>query len=140
VGRAQGAAALTIREQHPNAALRLGVAVRLETTESDSYGTGKYEKCADCMAHCGYEGTAVDDTMLRPWKALKVALFGIRTEGSMAPTSRSIRPAPPNTCSRSRCRNRSSAVACECRAVRSRGGEAAGEAYGAVASASGRLL
>jgi hopanoid biosynthesis associated radical SAM protein HpnH len=57
----------------------------METTEWDSYGTGKYEKCADCMVHCGYEGTAVDDTVLRPWKALKVALFGIRTEGPLAP-------------------------------------------------------
>ena len=57
----------------------------METTEWDSYGTGKYEKCADCMVHCGYEGTAVDDTFARPWKALKVALFGIKTEGPMAP-------------------------------------------------------
>ena len=57
----------------------------METTEWDSYGTGKYEKCADCMVHCGYEGTAVDDTFARPWKALKVAMFGIKTEGPMAP-------------------------------------------------------
>ena len=57
----------------------------METTEWDSYGTGKYEKCADCMVHCGYEGTAVDDTFARPWKALKVALFGIQTDGEMAP-------------------------------------------------------
>ncbi len=27
----------------------------METTDWDSYGTGKYEKCANCMAHCGYE-------------------------------------------------------------------------------------
>jgi len=27
----------------------------METTDWDTYGTGKYEKCADCMAHCGYE-------------------------------------------------------------------------------------
>jgi hopanoid biosynthesis associated radical SAM protein HpnH len=57
----------------------------METTAWDSYGTGKYEKCADCMVHCGYEGTAVDDTFSRPWKALKVALRGIRTDGPMAP-------------------------------------------------------
>jgi hopanoid biosynthesis associated radical SAM protein HpnH len=57
----------------------------METTEWDSYGTGRYEKCADCMVHCGYEGTAVDDTFSRPWKALKVALFGVQTEGPMAP-------------------------------------------------------
>ena len=38
----------------------------METTDWDSYGTGKYEKCADCMVHCGYEGTAVADTVARP--------------------------------------------------------------------------
>ncbi len=57
----------------------------MEATAWESYGTGRYEKCADCMVHCGYEGTAVDDTFARPWKALKVALFGIRTDGPMAP-------------------------------------------------------
>jgi hopanoid biosynthesis associated radical SAM protein HpnH len=57
----------------------------METTAWDSYGTGRYEKCADCMVHCGYEGTAVDDTFSRPWKAVKVALFGVRTDGEMAP-------------------------------------------------------
>jgi hopanoid biosynthesis associated radical SAM protein HpnH len=56
----------------------------METTDWDSYGTGKYEKCADCMVHCGYEGTAVEDTVRRPWRAAKVALAGIRTEGEMA--------------------------------------------------------
>ena len=30
----------------------------METTDWDSYGTGRYEKCANCMAHCGYEPTA----------------------------------------------------------------------------------
>ncbi|MGH6931997.1 MAG: adenosyl-hopene transferase HpnH [Dongiaceae bacterium] len=56
----------------------------MDETEWERYGTGKYEKCADCMVHCGYEGTAVADTVARPWKALKVAMFGIRTEGPMA--------------------------------------------------------
>ncbi len=31
-------------------------------TAWDNYGTGRNEKCADCMVHCGYEATAVDDT------------------------------------------------------------------------------
>jgi hopanoid biosynthesis associated radical SAM protein HpnH len=57
----------------------------MDSTEWETYGTGKYEKCADCMVHCGYEGTAVDDTFARPWKALKVALRGIKTDGPMAP-------------------------------------------------------
>lgn len=54
-------------------------------TDWDSYGTGNYEKCADCMVHCGYEATAVTDTISNPLKAAVVALRGIRTEGPMAP-------------------------------------------------------
>ncbi|MFQ5774443.1 MAG: adenosyl-hopene transferase HpnH [Kiloniellaceae bacterium] len=54
-------------------------------TEWDRYGTGNYEKCANCMVHCGYEATAVNDTVKHPLKALKVALGGIKTEGPMAP-------------------------------------------------------
>ena len=57
----------------------------METTDWDSYGTGKYEKCADCMAHCGYEATAANAAMARPLEALRVALSGPRTEGPMAP-------------------------------------------------------
>ena len=57
----------------------------METTAWDQYGTGNYEKCADCMVHCGYEGTAVNDTLRRPWKALMVKLRGHRTDGPMAP-------------------------------------------------------
>lgn len=34
----------------------------LESTQWDSYGTGRNEKCADCMVHCGYEPSAVSDT------------------------------------------------------------------------------
>jgi hopanoid biosynthesis associated radical SAM protein HpnH len=56
----------------------------MDTTEWDSYGTGKYEKCANCMVHCGYEPTAVVDTVARPWKALQVMLKGVKTEGAMA--------------------------------------------------------
>ncbi len=54
-------------------------------TDWDSYGTGAYEKCADCMMHCGYEPTAVEDTLSHPLKAARVALMGPRTEGPMAP-------------------------------------------------------
>jgi hopanoid biosynthesis associated radical SAM protein HpnH len=56
----------------------------METTDWDSYGTGAYEKCANCMAHCGYEPTAVDATFAHPLAALKVAMLGVRTEGPMA--------------------------------------------------------
>jgi hopanoid biosynthesis associated radical SAM protein HpnH len=57
----------------------------METTNWDRYGTGNYEKCADCMVHCGYEGTAITDTFRHPLRALKVMLRGPRTTGPMAP-------------------------------------------------------
>ena len=57
----------------------------IEETEWDKYGTGKNPKCANCMVHSGYEATAVDDTFRSPLKALRVSLFGPRTEGPMAP-------------------------------------------------------
>jgi hopanoid biosynthesis associated radical SAM protein HpnH len=57
----------------------------MDTTEWDSYGTGKYEKCADCMAHCGYEPTAADAAVTNPLGMLKLAIMGIRTKGPMAP-------------------------------------------------------
>jgi hopanoid biosynthesis associated radical SAM protein HpnH len=57
----------------------------MEETDWDRYGTGNYEKCADCMVHSGYEATAVTETIRRPWKAAAQAIRGIRTEGPMAP-------------------------------------------------------
>ena len=57
----------------------------METTDWDSYGTGNYEKCADCMVHSGYEATAVTDAVRHPLKALAVSVRGVRTEGPMAP-------------------------------------------------------
>ncbi|MGC2181344.1 MAG: adenosyl-hopene transferase HpnH, partial [Bradyrhizobium sp.] len=57
----------------------------MDTTDWDTYGTGKYEKCADCMAHCGYEPTAANAAFSNPLKALAVTLRGVRTTGPMAP-------------------------------------------------------
>ena len=57
----------------------------MEETDWDAYGTGNYEKCADCMVHSGYEATAVMDSVKHPMKAAAVALRGFRTEGEMAP-------------------------------------------------------
>ena len=57
----------------------------METTDWDSYGTGRYEKCANCMAHCGYEATAVTAMLKNPLQAIKVALKGPATTGPMAP-------------------------------------------------------
>jgi hopanoid biosynthesis associated radical SAM protein HpnH len=57
----------------------------MDTTDWDAYGTGNYEKCADCMVHSGFEATAVNDTVAHPLKAMKVAFSGVRTTGPMAP-------------------------------------------------------
>jgi hopanoid biosynthesis associated radical SAM protein HpnH len=35
----------------------------METTDWDRYGTGRHPKCADCLVHCGYEPSAVEDSM-----------------------------------------------------------------------------
>jgi len=57
----------------------------MDDTEWEKYGTGNYEKCADCMVHCGYEPTAVMDTVKHPLRALRIFLKGIETEKPMAP-------------------------------------------------------
>ena len=54
-------------------------------TEWDDYGVGNYEKCADCMVHSGFEGTAVKDTVMHPLKAMMVSLKGVKVDGEMAP-------------------------------------------------------
>ena len=56
----------------------------MEGTDWDNYGTGNYEKCADCMVHSGFEATAVVDAVKRPWKMAALALRGIKTDGPMA--------------------------------------------------------
>jgi len=56
----------------------------MEETDWDAYGTGNYEKCADCMVHSGYEATAVMDAVKNPLKAAAVAFREIRTDGKMA--------------------------------------------------------
>ncbi len=57
----------------------------MEETDWEAYGSGNYEKCADCMVHSGYEPTAIADSVAHPLEALKVALKGPDTEGEMAP-------------------------------------------------------
>ncbi len=56
----------------------------VETTDWEKYGTGKYEKCANCMVHCGYEPTAANDAFNNPLKMLWSSLRGPKTEGAMA--------------------------------------------------------
>jgi hopanoid biosynthesis associated radical SAM protein HpnH len=57
----------------------------METTDWDKYGTGRYEKCANCMAHCGYEPTAAHAAAKNPLSVLALFFKGIRTDGPMAP-------------------------------------------------------
>ncbi len=56
----------------------------MASTPWDEYGTGNNPKCEGCMAHCGYEATAVSDTLAHPLKALMSAIQGPKTEGDMA--------------------------------------------------------
>jgi hopanoid biosynthesis associated radical SAM protein HpnH len=46
----------------------------LETTDWDSYGRGKDPRCANCMAHCGYEPTAVLATMSSLKESIRAAV------------------------------------------------------------------
>lgn len=48
----------------------------MEDTGWSRYGTGRHEKCANCMAHCGYEPTAVADALAHPLKLLRVLSAG----------------------------------------------------------------
>ncbi len=57
----------------------------MEDTEWEKYGVGNYEKCANCMVHCGFEGTAVTDSVKKPWKLIPLQMRGVKTEGPMAP-------------------------------------------------------
>jgi hopanoid biosynthesis associated radical SAM protein HpnH len=50
----------------------------------DQWGVGRNPKCGNCMMHCGFEPTAVNDAFSNPLKAAWVALRGPRTSGPMA--------------------------------------------------------
>ncbi len=57
----------------------------LDTTPWEKYGNSTNPKCASCMAHCGYEATAVEDMLKNPLKALLVSVRGPKTDGDMVP-------------------------------------------------------
>jgi hopanoid biosynthesis associated radical SAM protein HpnH len=46
----------------------------VDTTDWDSYGRGKDPRCANCMAHCGYEPSAVIATMGSLRESLRAAV------------------------------------------------------------------
>ena len=50
----------------------------LETTDWDSYGRGRDPRCANCMAHCGYEPTAVAATSASLKELLRAAADTVR--------------------------------------------------------------
>ena len=54
----------------------------IEDTKWENYGTGRHEKCADCMVHCGYEASAVHDTF-SSWNG-----FGRTVKATLLPTAR----------------------------------------------------
>jgi len=55
----------------------------IEDTEWDRYGYGRDARCTNCMAHCGYEATAVRETIASPLEGLRAA---ISTMGAREPS------------------------------------------------------
>ncbi len=77
----------------------------MEETPWHKYGSSKNPKCANCMAHCGFEATAAADSISNPLKAFWAGIMGPRTQGPMAPEpvpewvnqrSRRADPGPPD--------------------------------------------
>ncbi len=56
----------------------------LEDTDWDNYGVGRNPKCANCMAHCGFEGTAASDAFAHPLKELWTGMRGPKLTGPFA--------------------------------------------------------
>jgi hopanoid biosynthesis associated radical SAM protein HpnH len=54
----------------------------LETTDWDAYGRGRNEKCAQCMAHCGYEPTAIVATSASLRESLRATREVVRGQFS----------------------------------------------------------
>jgi hopanoid biosynthesis associated radical SAM protein HpnH len=50
----------------------------VETTDWDMYGRGRNPRCSNCMAHCGYEPTAVMATMKSPRESLRATADVLR--------------------------------------------------------------
>jgi len=50
----------------------------METTDWDKYGAGRHVKCENCMMHCGYEPSAVNDSMASPRNMLRSLTSALR--------------------------------------------------------------
>jgi hypothetical protein len=46
----------------------------LDETDWSKYGRGKHESCENCMAHCGYEPTAVIRTTASFKESIRAAM------------------------------------------------------------------
>jgi hypothetical protein len=62
-----------VRRQARLTASRLPVSLG-RTTDWDAYGRGRDPRCENCMAHCGYEPTAVLETTRSLRQALRAML------------------------------------------------------------------
>ncbi|WP_320005814.1 adenosyl-hopene transferase HpnH [Maridesulfovibrio sp.] len=49
----------------------------MEHTDWDKFGVGNDPRCANCMVHCGFEPTAVADSVRHPIKGALLALKGV---------------------------------------------------------------
>jgi hypothetical protein len=71
----------------------------IETTDWDSYGRGKDPRCANCMAHCGYEPSAVLATMSSLRETIRAARGNLSAcpplAGLAAAKARNAGPSPP---------------------------------------------
>ncbi len=60
----------------------------IEDTAWEQYGVGKNPRCDNCMAHCGFEGTAVNDAFSHPLKAFVASLRGLASKARWLPSCR----------------------------------------------------
>lgn len=68
----------------------------MEETDWEKWGSGVNPRCNGCMVHCGYEPTAVMDSLKNPVRALFIAAKGVGT-GARSVAGRSGRPSGKTT-------------------------------------------
>ena len=56
----------------------------VETTDWSAYGRGRDPRCANCMAHCGYEPSAVLATMSSLRETIRAARGNLSTADPLA--------------------------------------------------------
>jgi hopanoid biosynthesis associated radical SAM protein HpnH len=54
----------------------------MEETEWERYGYGRDARCTNCMAHCGYEATAVEATMASPREGIRAGIAALGSKRS----------------------------------------------------------